>query len=726
MMCNKGVPPARPSLGRIERTSRADRRDGGRPPQSRGETTSHAPAEAESAGLAEVELARSSWFWATLGGRLIDVNHQACESLGYSREELLGLTLGDINPALDAKLRRETFWRALAPHDVVVIRSQHRRKDGSWFPIELHLGRVEIGGGSFLWGLARHLPGREPFADADQNSAILEAIFGYFQNGTAAAAAQQILECALRITGAHSGIVIAKDGTEDAQILAVAAPAAEEEAGFYTLARHEIQRSGKLANPRGKSLLLTPLQEETLVLSNAPADQPDQAAQLPGAFLRLESYLGVPAKVEGETLGMLGLANRRGGFAQRETELAEAIAGGGIALLLSISRQNAAQEQLETQLRETQRVALMGQLVGGITHDFNNLLTAILGHAELATTGLESDDPRRNHLTMVRGAGERAAELIAQLLAFRGKQTRRAEHLNLNDLLANLARMLHRVIGTNTELVLLPGSGLATIYTAASQVEQVVMNLVINARDAMPAGGRITLQTENTLVEEPLAQSSLQITPGAYVKMSVRDSGCGMSSETMTRIFEPRFTTKERGRGHGLGLSNVHRIVEQHGGAVLVSSEPGEGSTFDVFFPALDRPATTTEAAVVAPQPFGTETVLVAEENLLVRGLAKDVLEHAGYTVLTARDGEEAIQIFTACADSIDLVLLNLTMPKLSGSTAAQRLNARQPGIPLVLACDHALESPEFGRHAHILRKPYGASALLNVVRTALDAKDRE
>jgi len=372
-----------------------------------------------------------------------------------------------------------------------------------------------------------------------------------------------------------------------------------------------------------------------------------------------------------------------------------------------------------------QKMEAIGQLAGGVAHDFNNLLTVINGFGELLAVRLEPTDPRRALVEEILKAGERAAALTQQLLAFSRRQVMVVQVVDLNEVVADTERMLRRLIGEDVELITLPDPELGRVRADPRQLQQVILNLAVNARDAMPHGGKLTIETANVELDETYARQHAAITPGAYVMLAVSDTGHGMDAETRSRIFEPFFTTKEQGKGTGLGLAMVYGIVKQSNGDIWVYSEPGQGTTFKLYFPRVDdaeRPAPPG-----APQeiPHGTETILLVEDEPQVRALARRVLEACGYTVLEAARGDEALQCCQQHAEPIHLLLTDVVMPGMGGPAVARLMARVHPEIKVLYMSGYT--DAAVARHgmleagAALLQKPFTPTTLAQQVRRVLD-----
>jgi PAS domain S-box-containing protein len=380
---------------------------------------------------------------------------------------------------------------------------------------------------------------------------------------------------------------------------------------------------------------------------------------------------------------------------------------------------------IEEQLRQAQKMEAVGQLAGGIAHDFNNLLTVITGYSELALRRLPVEDTLRHHVAEIKKAGVRAATLTRQLLAFSRKQVLQPKVIDLNSIVANMGEMMRRLIGEDVELRTVLAPELGSTKADPGQIEQVIMNLVVNARDAMPHGGNLIIETENVYLNESYTESHISVRPGAYVMLAVSDTGEGISTENKEHIFEPFFTTKETGRGTGLGLSTVYGIVKQSGGNIWVYSEVGQGTVFKVYLPRVDEvPQEYTRRGDVAETLHGNETVLVAEDDQRVRSLVREVLEHYGYRVLAAERGDIALQLAQQCDGPIDLLLTDVVMPKMSGRTVADQLRTIHPELKVLYMSGYTDESivhhGVLDPNTPFLQKPFTPQVLARKVRGVL------
>ncbi len=384
-------------------------------------------------------------------------------------------------------------------------------------------------------------------------------------------------------------------------------------------------------------------------------------------------------------------------------------------------------KRLETQFFQSQKMETIGRLAGGIAHDFNNLLTVIKGYTQLSLSHIQEGDPCRENIEEIKAAAERAAELTNQLLTFSRRQILDMKVLDLNTIVRGLEKMTGRIIGEDIEMVTVLDDHLGRVKTDPSQIEQVILNLVVNARDAMPAGGKLAIETANVVLDETYARTHIGVAPGSYVMLSVSDTGCGMSPEVKELIFEPFFTTKEEGKGTGLGLSTIYGIVKQSGGNIWVYSEPGRGTTFKVYLPRVEE---ETDALPVQDHtdhlPKGNETVLLVEDDPSLRALAARVLRYQGYKVLEATNGHEAIGIAReSIQERIHLLLTDVVMPHMGGRELVKRMKTLHSEIRVLFISGYTDHTIIY--HAGLkpgtpfLQKPFSPTALAQKVREVLD-----
>jgi PAS domain S-box-containing protein len=380
----------------------------------------------------------------------------------------------------------------------------------------------------------------------------------------------------------------------------------------------------------------------------------------------------------------------------------------------------------EEQLRQSQKMEAVGKLAGGVAHDFNNLLTAINGHSEMCLRLLSPEDPIYRKLEQIKKSGERAAGLTRQLLAFSRKQILQPEIIDLNNIVADMSKMLQRLIGEDIDLMMSLAANVGKVKADPNQIGQVLMNLSVNARDAMPDGGKLTIETSNVFLSEEFAGSHLAVPAGQYVMLAVSDTGVGMDADTKARIFEPFFTTKEVGKGTGLGLSTVYGIVQQSGGSIWVYSEVGHGTTFKIYLPYISSHLETTQVKPVdVGLVKGTETILLVEDEEVVRDMASEILKESGYNVLEAKDGHEGYSLAEQFPGEIHLLLTDVVMPVMSGRQLVEQLTPRRPGMKVLYMSgytdDAIVHHGVLGQGTLFIGKPFSPQVLTRKIREILD-----
>lgn len=437
------------------------------------------------------------------------------------------------------------------------------------------------------------------------------------------------------------------------------------------------------------------------------------------------SVLMFPILVEGEIIGGFSLGvDTPHSFSPEEIVLAQRVAE-QVSSALVRAQLIDEQRRLEAQYLQAQKMEAIGRLTAGIAHDFNNMLAVTNVYAQLLQRQLTPDNPHRRLVDNILDAGRRAADLVRQLLAFSRKQVVEPKILNLNNIVTEMDKMLRRVIGENVilETRLAPDLGWITIDPI--QIDQVIVNLAVNARDAMPEGGRLIIETANVVLDEHFTAEHPEAQTGEHILLSISDTGHGMSKEVKARVFEPFFTTKERGEGTGLGLATVFGIVKQSGGSISVYSEEGIGTTFKAYFPREGKPASSPSDQAEPETLLGMETILLIEDNDQVRSVTREVLQEYGYTLLEARGGQEALQLATHYAGAIHLVLTDVIMPGMSGKDAADKLTETRPDLRVLfmsgytdnIIAHHGILDPG----VHLLQKPYDADTLARKVREVLN-----
>ncbi|MBY0248339.1 MAG: response regulator [Nitrospiraceae bacterium] len=439
----------------------------------------------------------------------------------------------------------------------------------------------------------------------------------------------------------------------------------------------------------------------------------------------------VPLKRHGGTpIGVIEVINKSTGPVNREDLDMLVVISAIAAAAIEQSKAFEALRMKDVQLQQAQKMEAIGRLAGGVAHDFNNLLTVIRCYSGFIADAVAQNEPVRTQIEEVLKAADRASSLTAQLLAFSRKQVLECRLVKLDDIISKSGSLLRRLIGEDIQVITHLQTDLAWVKSDPTQLDQVLINLAVNARDAMPQGGTLTIETAVTELDDAFVRNHPEITPGKYARLSVTDTGCGMDQETLAKLFEPFFTTKEPGKGTGLGLSIVHGVVKQSGGHILVSSEPGLGTTFTIYLPCAEP---ETEAVMSAhampPTACGSETVLLVEDEGSVRTLECGILQARGYHVLTAEHGKEAVRICQEHAGPIHLLVTDLIMPHMNGRELARQILLMRPTMKVLFVSgypDETLTRTGVARNRDpFIQKPFASEALLGTVRAVLD-KQRE
>jgi PAS domain S-box-containing protein len=617
-----------------------------------------------------VDHATDAFFLYDETGTIVDVNHQACESLGYEREELIGMSARQLDTNFETNPEFFEQVRArLRDGKPLAFDSHHRRKDGSTFPVEMRLRPFEERGHWFSVGLARDITERKR-----AERALIES---------------------------HSLLNGVVEGTSDAVFV-------KDLHGRYLM-----------INSAGARFLGKPVEEilgkddttlfsaetahtvmslDRRIMDSGESETSEETASAAGVTRTYLSTKGVLRDAQGEVTGLVGIA-------RDITDL----------------------KRLEDQFRQAQRMEAVGRLAGGVAHDFNNLLTVINGYSELALLQLPEGDPTSHLLGEIIKAGERASNLTRQLLAFSRKQVLEPRVVSLNTLIGDVYKMLRQLIGEDIEVSFAPEPSLHLTKVDPGQFEQALMNLAVNARDAMPGGGRLSIETRNVALGQREGAEHAELRPGRYVLVAVSDSGQGMDAATLTWIFEPFFTTKAPGKGTGLGLAMVYGFVKQSGGHVEVSSKPGQGTTFRIYLPSEESAAEPTRpSSGIHVLTRGTETILLAEDDDSVRTFSKLALRSSGYVVLEARNGTEALRIAEGHPGPIHLLVTDLVMPQMGGRRLTDSLMEARPDMRVLLMSGYTDEVALHQRTEEskftFLQKPFSAKSLTRKVREILDA----
>ena len=593
-----------------------------------------------------------------------EANDIACRRLGYSREEFLQLKPRDLD-LMQSEGKRQEVQGRLAETGHAVFESSLRTKAGEVYPVEIHLHRMSLDGLPVVLSMARDITARK----------MTE---------------QSVRRLSQAVEQSPVSIII----TDTAGAIEFVNPRLVETTGF---AFEELLGQ----NPRIFNSGLT----------------------APQVYQELWRAISAGKVWEGD------LQNRKKGgelFWEHVTVSPITNGSGDITHYLGIKEDVSAQKQLQNQLRHSQKLEAVGQLAGGVAHDFNNILQVINGYGSLLQMSMAEDDPNRKATAEILKAAERAAHLTHSLLAFSRKQVMNPKTVDLNSVVHNVDKFLRRVIGEDIQLKIVHSQAPLKVLVDAGQLEQVLMNLATNARDAMPGGGRLFITSEARQTDDQFRQTHGFGKAGQYALLTVSDSGCGMEEATRKRIFDPFFTTKEMGRGTGLGLSIVYGIIKQHGGHITVISEPGEGTCFSIYLPIVHQPEDVEEVQqTVQPRVNGTETVLVAEDEPGVRSMVELVLQKYGYTVILAEDGQEAVEKFQAHRNEIKLILMDIIMPRKGGRQAYDEIRQTDPQVKVLFTsgytADFIKSRGDLDQGMELVMKPVQPLELLRKMRELLD-----
>ena len=615
-----------------------------------------------------IEQAADAVFWMDRDGGFPYVNAEACRSLGYTREELMGLRLWDIDPFFPRE-RLDTTWAQFQKDGQVGsqhLESWHRRKDGVIFPVEVS--------SKHFW-----------FGDTELHVAFVRDI-----------TERKTAESELHLTQfsldqASLGIFrLSPDG----RILAV-----------------NDQSCKNLGYTREELCSMT-------VLDINPGFSPErwlehfQNVRTHGS----RTFETIHRRKDGSTFPVEVMVS------YLEFQGSEFV----VSFVRDIAERRQAEEEkakLESQLLQAQKMESVGRLAGGVAHDFNNMLSVILGYAELMKGRLPAGDPLLNDVLEIEKAGMHSRDITRQLLAFSRKQIIAPRPVDLNDLITSAQKTFARLIGEDIDLRFSPGKRISKVKIDPSQVDQILMNLAVNARDAMPEGGTLTIETANLHLDEAYCRTNIECAPGQYVLLEVSDDGVGMDKDTLSHVFEPFFTTKEVGKGTGLGLATVYGIVKQNNGFINVYSEPGRGTTFKIYFPRILEEETADKNGE-APVASGTGTILLVEDDDLVRGMTTAMLKELGYTILVAETPQHALSLYEKRDMPIDLLITDVVMPGMNGTELGDRIRSIQPEINVLFMSGYTsnviVHHGVLEKGVQFVQKPFSMRDLARKVRDAM------
>lgn len=615
-------------------------------------------------------------YWIDPEAQITDVNQTASRMLGYTYEELTKMSLSNIDPGFSLEQWAGT-WQYLRDKGKRIFEATHRTKDNRIIPVEIISNYIKFNGRELACAVVRDITERKQAEEAlRRNEEQLRLI-------------TENMVDVISQTDAQINIIYSSPSVE--RVFGYSPEAIIGKSAIDMIHPDDVEPALKLvaeARQRGETSVM--LEYRWL---NAAGD-----------YLWIESATRLLYDEQGESRGAI--------FGSRD--------------ITDRKRAEAERVKLEEQLRQAQKLESIGRLAGGIAHDFNNLLVPMMGYTELGQMKLPADHSVNDYLQKIGLAAERAANLTRQILAFSRRQMLEIQLFDLNGIIIEFREMLHRLIGEDIELQLFLAPNSCQVKADQTQIEQILLNLSVNARDAMPNGGRLIIETDNVHLDEAYAQSHLETQPGNYVMLSISDTGHGIDSKTQKQIFEPFFTTKERGKGTGLGLATVFGIVKQHKGNIWVYSEPGKGTTFKIYLP---RAESGTEADEVTtselPTIYGTETVLIAEDEPMVRKLVHETLESYGYTVLEAESAAEALEIAAAYNGRIHLLLTDVIMPEMNGRELFEKTKKLRPDLIVLYMSGYTdnviVHHGVLDRNVNFLQKPFTIRGLAKKIRSVLD-----
>jgi PAS domain S-box-containing protein len=662
-------------------------------------------------------------FRKDVSGRFTFVNQRFCSLLGKSAEQILGKTVFDLMPPETASRYQEDDHRILENGDPLETVKEFVSTGGAVRFVQLimtplHNAMHQITGiQGIFWDITES---RRAEARIRHLNQLLRAIRDIHSLMVKQRDARKLLQDACAILVQARGYLLVWIGEAEAgstRVIPVARAGSQVDYVDEITITTDEALTGQ--GPVGMSMR----NRELRIVNNVATDPSFEPWRKPAMARGYGSVASFPLILGSSTVGALAVyADRPGAFDPEEINLLNELAA-DLAYALRSIEDETERNLLQKQFIEAQKMEAIGRLAGGIAHDFNNLLTIIIGCSNFLLSDIPPDNPAHADAEQIKNAGTRAAALASKLLAFSRKQILRPRVIDLNAAVQENSRLLRRVIGEDIDLVTFPAPDLGSVKADPTQIEQVIMNLAVNARDAMPDGGKLTLETANVDLDQSFVSSHSECTMGAFVMLAIKDTGTGMDAETRAHLFEPFFTTKEEGKGTGLGLATVYGIVKQCGGYITVDSAPGRGSTFRIYFPRVDEAAEKTKAAPMSVAG-GSETILVVEDMEEVRAMAVRALQAKGYKVLESKDGPDALKAASEYAGKIDLVATDLILPGgINGRELAGRLATSRPGVKVLYISGYAgvLATKDFADpNLAFLPKPYTGEDLARKVREVL------
>jgi PAS domain S-box-containing protein len=656
-------------------------------------------------------------------GLVVDWNPAAERAFGYSYDQAVGKEMAElIIPARYREPHRQGLARYLATGTARVLGNRLElsatRADGTEFPVELTITRIDLEGNPMFTGYLRDITVRK---ETESRLAAQYAVtLALSESNTISEGAAKVIQAVCESLGWEYGSLWTVD--HELNVLSCSqvwqAPGTEAH-GFETVSRQAVFAPG-IGLP-GRVW-----QDNTPVWIADVVGEQNFPRSVAAAEVGLHGGCGFPIRFRADILGVMEFFSHS--IREPDPELLAMMVtiGSQVGQFIERKRVEQALDQSEEQLRQSQKLEAIGQLAGGVAHDFNNLLTVIGGYSSILLNKFDQDSPFRASVEEIKKASDRAGGLTRQLLAFSRKQILQPEILDLNVVVSDLDKMLRRLIGEDIDLLALTDPKLGKVKADPGQIEQVLLNLIVNARDAMPNGGKLTIETANATLSDDYALSHAAAS-GAYVMLAVSDTGCGMDAELQKHVFEPFFTTKPAGKGTGLGLATVYGIVKQSEGHIWLYSEAGKGTCFKIYLPCVDEALAARAAEPSVPK--GTETLLLVEDEDQVRNIVQAILEQQGYAVLTAANGEEALKLAQLHGPSIHMLMTDVVMPQMSGRQLAEELTSIRPQLKVLYMSGYTDDA--IVRHGlldaslNFIQKPFDAASVARKVREVLDSEAR-
>jgi PAS domain S-box-containing protein len=653
-------------------------------------------------------------------GRFLYANRKTVALHGYAGlDELLKINLHELDVPESEALLAERFCKineaGEARFDV-----KHYRKDGSTFPLEILAKQIEWEGRRAVLSIATDITERrqaeEAFARQQRSIKLSSQIASVFLISSRNEVFADVLDVLLSALDSRFGFFGYIDEAGD-----LVCPSMTREIWDQCQVPEK-----SIVFPRadwgglwGRSLM----EKQTLVAN--------ENLRIPEGHVALDNALATPIVHHDKLIGQFVVADKAGGYNKDDRDLLESVAAQTAPILFAIqedARQKKVNEKLEEQMRQAQKMEAVGRLAGGVAHDFNNMLGIILGHADMLLEEMDPDQALYADLTEIRKAGERSADLTRQLLAFARKQTVAPKVIDLNKTVAGMLNMLQRLIGEDIDMAWIPGEKMWPVKIDPAQIDQVLANLCVNARDAIADVGKVTIETGNIVFDEEYCKEHAGFVPGEYTLLTVSDNGCGMNAETLENIFEPFFTTKESDKGTGLGLATVYGVVKQNNGFINVYSEPGQGTTFRIYLPRhRTKEVRWPDKEAIRPAARGHETILLVEDEPAILRMTTMMLERTGYTVLAAGTPGEAIALAREHAGDIHLLMTDVVMPEMNGRDLAKNLLSLYPNLKLLFMSGYTANviahHGVLDEGVQFIQKPFSKTDLGVKVRAVLDRK---